>query len=251
VMKLMRKPQIKDEKLFSFYKEHPKTCAPDDFWGQVKRTVNGQPVSEAQIEMIVKTICAGLSLKSDDRLLDLCCGNGALTDRIFDQCAGGLGIDFSEKLIEIAHKYFQSQPRKVYKLHDVVDYARAETKPDGFSKILCYGSFSFLEEKRAEDLLRGCFETFSNASIMFIGNYPDKARIKNFFTGTSYVPGVEKEPDSPIGIWRTKEEFEELAERAGWTATFSTMPNSFYASNYRFDVILRRPREVLNGIRSQ
>jgi len=30
------------------YKEYPKTLDPDDVWGQVRRTVNGKPVSEDQ-----------------------------------------------------------------------------------------------------------------------------------------------------------------------------------------------------------
>lgn len=236
------------KKPFSLYKEHPKTCAPDDFWGQVKRTVNGQPVSEEQIEMIVEAVCRGLSLESGDRLLDLCCGNGALTDRIFERCRGGLGVDFSEKLIETAHTYFEAPPERRYVLGDVVDYVRAEAEPERFTKILCYGSFAYLEADRAAELLRSCFEFYPDASTMFIGNCPDKAQISAFFTDNTYMPGIEDEPDSAIGIWRTKEEFGELAERAGWSATFVTMPPSFYASRYRYDVVLRRPAEVTGGV---
>ena len=68
---------------FSFYKEHPKTCEPDDFWGQVMRTVNGKPVGEEQIQMIIDSVISTLEITESDVLLDLCCGNGALTDRLF------------------------------------------------------------------------------------------------------------------------------------------------------------------------
>lgn len=244
----MQRSGKQGEKPFSLYKEHPKTCAPDDFWGQVKRTVNGQPVPEDQIAMIVEAICQGLSLKSSDMLLDLCCGNGALTDRILDRCAGGLGVDFSEKLIETAHTFFQAAPERRYVLGDVVDYVRSETKPENFTKILCYGSFAYLEADRAEELLRNCFEIYSNASIMFIGNCPDKSQISAFFTEKTYTPGIEDEPDSAIGIWRTKDEFAELADRTGWKATFLKMPPSFYASRYRYDVVLRRSAESTRGL---
>lgn len=77
------------QRKYAFYKEHPKTCARDDFWSQVKRTVNGKPVSQDQIEMIVDAVISGLSLGMDDRLLDLCCGNGALTRYFFARCSGG------------------------------------------------------------------------------------------------------------------------------------------------------------------
>ena len=32
------------------YKEYPKTLPPDDFWGQVRRTVMGKPISESEIK---------------------------------------------------------------------------------------------------------------------------------------------------------------------------------------------------------
>ena len=38
------------EKKDYIHKEYPKTCDPNDFFGQVKRTVNGQPISEEEIE---------------------------------------------------------------------------------------------------------------------------------------------------------------------------------------------------------
>jgi hypothetical protein len=86
----------------SDFKEYPKTLAPTDFWGQVKRTVNGQAVSEEQIQMILALIRRELQLDKDDRLLDLACGNGALSQYLFADCREFLGVDFSEVLIDVA-----------------------------------------------------------------------------------------------------------------------------------------------------
>mgnify|MGYP003351999754 CR=1 FL=1 len=60
-----------DEKALKLYDEHAKSCAPDDFWGQVKRTVGGQPVTPCQIDMIVGSVRKGLTLLPQDTLLDL------------------------------------------------------------------------------------------------------------------------------------------------------------------------------------
>ena len=49
------KKTMTDNTELTFYKEHPKTCDPEDFWGQVKRTVNGKPIPQAQIDMIVES----------------------------------------------------------------------------------------------------------------------------------------------------------------------------------------------------
>ena len=225
---------------FALYKEHPKTCAPDDFWGQVKRTVNGKPVSEDQIQMILDAVTAGLGLTSEDFILDLCCGNGALSTRLFTQCLGGLGVDFSEALIKVAKANFEQLPDHRFIMDDVVDHVGAEPEPEKFTKILCYGSFAYLEAHRAEEMLSICHERFTNAATLYIGNLPDKDQMNAFFTERAYEEGIEDEPDSAIGIWRTQEEFRALAARTGWNIAFSTMPSHFYASRYRYDVKLSR-----------
>ncbi|NNJ93941.1 MAG: class I SAM-dependent methyltransferase [Halobacteria archaeon] len=225
---------------FPFYKEHPKTCEPDDFWGQVKRTVNGQPVSQEQIDMIVDAVVSGLALDSDDTLLDLCCGNGALSTLLFSRCRGGLGVDFSEALISIANSYFESPPEQAYILQDVVMFCENPTTPDKFTKILCYGSFPFIEHDRSELLLRLLKDNFANAENVFIGNCPDKEQMSRFYGDQPVERGIENDPASPIGIWRTEKEFVEMAERCGWQAEIHKMPEKYYAAHYRYDVILSR-----------
>ena len=225
---------------FAFYKDHPKTCSPDDFWGQVKRTVNGTPVSQDQIDMIVDAVVAGLELRKEDILLDLCCGNGALSTLLFKHCSGGLGVDFSEYLISIANRYFADSTNQAYILQDVVGFCENPITPQRFSKMVCYGSFPFIEHERAESLLCLLNSNFPNLERIFIGNCPDKNLLAEFYGERSFEPGTENDPDSPIGIWRTQEEFASLAERCGWRATFHKMPNRYYASHYRYDVILTK-----------
>ena len=53
------------------YKDYPKTVPEEDFCGQVRRTVNGKPVPEEQIKMIVDAILAGLALRPEDNCLDI------------------------------------------------------------------------------------------------------------------------------------------------------------------------------------
>jgi SAM-dependent methyltransferase len=221
------------------HKEFPKTKAETDFWGQVKRSVNGQPVSEAQIEMIVTAIRDGLALRSDDRLLDLGCGNGALSDRLFAQCRGGLGVDFSDYLIGIAQKYFE-QPERGYQLGDIADFAAGHADTADFSVALCYGVFAYLPAQRAAALLADLHRRFAGLRRVFIGNLPDRARLGEFYRERDYQPGIEDEADSPIGIWRSAEQFGELATAAGWQCQIARMPAGFYAAHYRFDAILSR-----------
>ncbi len=224
----------------SFYKEHPRTCSPDDFWGQVKRTVNGAPVSQDQIDMIVDAVVAGLELSPKDTLLDLCCGNGALSSLLFKHCKGGVGVDFSEYLISVANTNFAVPPDQTYILQDVVEFCKNPVTPHKFSKMVCYGSFPFIEHERAESLLGLLKSNFPNLERVFIGNCPDKELMAEFYGDRHFEPGTENDPDSPIGIWRTQEEFASLANRFGWQVAIHKMPSQYYAAHYRYDVILSR-----------
>jgi SAM-dependent methyltransferase len=224
----------------SFYKEHPKTCDPSDFWGQVKRTVNGVPVTQDQIDMIVDAVVNELELTQSDVLLDLCCGNGALSTLLFKYCDGGLGVDFSDHLISIANKNFLNPPHQTYILQDIVEFCSQPISPLLYTKMVCYGSFSYLEYDDAKQVLLNLNENFPNLLRGFIGNCPNKELLVDFYKDGSFEPGTENNPDSPIGIWRTPDEFITLAKHCGWTATIHKMSNKYYASHYRYDVILTR-----------
>ena len=65
----------------SHYKNNV-SAYPYDMFKQVDKTVNGMPVDLFQMELIEKAIVEGLSLSQKDQVLDLCCGNGIVTDRI-------------------------------------------------------------------------------------------------------------------------------------------------------------------------
>src|SRR5579875_3735648 len=67
----------------SDYDAYPRTLPRDDIWGQVRRTINGRRISEAEVQEIVAALRAALALACGDTLLDLACGNGALTARLF------------------------------------------------------------------------------------------------------------------------------------------------------------------------
>jgi cyclopropane fatty-acyl-phospholipid synthase-like methyltransferase len=85
---------------------HARSVATNAYWKQIRRTVNGEPVSEAQILLIVDAITHALSLKTEDLVLDLACGNGALASYLFDKCAGLVGVDNSPYLVEVAQRDF-------------------------------------------------------------------------------------------------------------------------------------------------
>jgi tRNA/tmRNA/rRNA uracil-C5-methylase (TrmA/RlmC/RlmD family) len=119
------------------YDQHARTLRRDDFWGQVRRTVRGRPVGPEQIEMIVSAIVDQLRLGPDDILLDLACGNGALSALLQPHCQGSLGVDISPYLIEVARERFETGTHR-FAVQEAAAFTEDEPDPARFTKALCY-----------------------------------------------------------------------------------------------------------------
>ena len=133
-----------DKSLFD-YNERPKQFGKKDFWKQVRRTINGEPVNEDQIDLITKQVSNVLNLKKDDKLLDLGCGNGALTVKFLQSVSKILGIDRSDYLIKIAKQNFENENLQ-FKCFELSSYIN-QNSIHNYNKCLMYGVSSFLEDE--------------------------------------------------------------------------------------------------------
>jgi hypothetical protein len=220
---------------------HARSVPADAYWKQVRRTVGGEPVSEAQIMLIVNAITSALSLRQDDIVLDLACGNGALSSYLFKKCAGLVGVDSSPYLIEVAQRDFAQTPHYRFSLDDVVSYVAHEQDTSSFTKTLIYGAFQYIPRYDAVLVLRALYERFPAVSKVFIGNIPNKRLTDRFYRDRTPADAELNDSEARIGVWYLPEEFERMARSIGWHAECSCMPPDFYASSYRFDVTLERP----------
>lgn len=222
------------------YDNHARLCEFDDLQGQILRTSKGKPISEEQIQLIVNTIKRALTLSDDDIILDLACGNGSISHYLFDSCQGYLGVDVSNYLIEVAQKFFQKKLEYSFKSDSAIDYLRNETHPERFTKLLCFAAFQYFTDKEALILLTLINERFYNISNIFLGNLPDRDKHDLFYQNES--PSITELDDhkTAIGRWRTKKEVLFIVKSSGWDCSFTSMPNDFYASGYRYDVNIYR-----------
>lgn len=222
------------------YDAHARTCAPDDFLRQTRRTVHDEPMSDAQLRMIMEAIHNGLQLQPDDVLIELACGNGLLSVQLFDACRGYLGTDISDYLISVAKKHFERLPNHRFEVRGGIECVTQESQPERFTRALCYAGFQYFGDQDISHILTMLYRRFTRLERIFIGNLPDRARITDFFTHR--MPGEDElsDPGTALGAWRTREAFAQLADAAGWQTVFSIMPPEFYASHYRYDVTLTR-----------
>lgn len=220
------------------YDEHAKKCDPTDLHGQVLRTVKGKPLDQVQIQIIINRIKSGLSLKSNDVVLDLACGNGSISEYLFQECKGYLGVDVSTYLIDIANTNFKKNADYMFKSSAVLSYLNNENNPERFTKLLIFAAFQYFTDEEAIEILTLIQKKFINVSVIFLGNMPDLERSKVFYHDSQ--PSIEELGDhqTAIGKWRTEEQLSYLAELSGWNSCFPKIKDDFYASNYRFDVNL-------------
>jgi len=222
------------------YDAHARSVAADAYWQQVRRTINGTPVSETQIGIIVEAIASGLSLSPHDRVLDLACGNGALSSYLFDKCAGLLGIDISPYLIEVAQRAFSRLPDYRFEVAEVMSFLRHGYRPIAFTKALIYAGFQYFPREETLDVLRSLKEGFPTVTKVFIGNVPDRTRADRVFANVIPQANELDDHEARIGIWYDPEDIVALANAAGWWAKCCRMPADFYLSSHRFDVVLDR-----------
>jgi len=219
---------------------HARSVGPGAHWEQVRRTINGVPVDDDQVILIVQAIINGLSVSKDDAILDLACGNGALSSHLFEKCAELIGVDLSPYLIGVADRVFARPPHYQFLLDDAVSYVQHEANTARFTKVLIYGALQYFPRQNVALVLKALSERFSRVSKVFIGNIPNRRMADRFYRDRTPTSIELNDHEARVGIWYVPEELEQIAHEAGWRAKCSTMPFGFYASSYRFDITLER-----------
>ena len=223
------------------HKEYPKLFRRDQFWNQIKRTVNGHPVSEQDIQLIVDQVITHLDLQPHNYVLDLGCGNGALAARFHDRVQSYTGVDFSRYLLDIADEFFTPNDRVTYVESDMRQIENYATVASNTDKVLIYGCIGYLTKQETSTLLDALKQALSHLEKIFIGNIPNKLRAAEFFASRRIVEYQLDHPNTPLGVWWTPNEVLSLAGQAGFEAEIVVMPDHFYGARCRFDAVLKRP----------
>jgi len=221
------------------HKEFPKTVGRNEFWKQIKRTVNGKEVSENDISDIVKQISDNVALNEKDHLLDLGCGNGALASNFFSTVNLYTGVDFSEYLLGVAKEYFN--PSNVEYIGDNAEnFINKGQNSSAYTKILIYGVMSYFDSNGLIEILTRIKKDFVNVNCVFIGNIPNRSKAKEFYDIRGVVDFDLDDNNSAIGTWWSPEELMKVCNQIGYKAEILYMPASFYGAKYRYDILLKK-----------
>ena len=97
-----------DELAFELLRRCARAADRQDFLKQVGHTERGRAISDAQFRAMLASLRARLDLRTDDVLLDLCCGNGVFTRHLAGHVHHAVGVDFSRDLIAIAEAHHRA-----------------------------------------------------------------------------------------------------------------------------------------------
>src|SRR3989304_2454779 len=143
----------------------------------VDMTLNGKEVDLAQVDLRVKAITQNLSLHKNDVLLDICCGNGLLTDKLAGSVTHICGVDFSEGLIDVA----KGKNRHANISYELGDITKIDLyKYPSINKISVYAGLQYITFEEFKSFLNKIV-SHNKPLLVYCANVPDKEKLWNYY----------------------------------------------------------------------
>lgn len=224
------------------FSKRPALFQETDFFRQVEKTVNGQPISLEQFSALLTDIFCGLNIQKDDAVLDLCCGNGIVTKEISRKCLSVIGIDFSEPLIKIAKKF--NEPENVrYYCMSVLDEEVKKVVNKPCNKILMYEGLQFFQKEELSAILDNVLSVSTPLPMIFIGGVPDLNKLWDFYNTEErrkdYHSRILKGNEA-IGTWWDRKYINEIGVSKGFNIEFLKQNPLLHTAHYRFNIRLTK-----------
>ena len=222
----------------------PQKFGRDEYLRQVQNTVGGKPTPEAVVEASIERIAERLALGAEDRLLDLCCGNGFMTVRLARRCRQAVGVDFSATMIDVARQAHGGASISYHQGNALDLSALAAQYPAHFTKLLINSGLQYFRPRDLARLLRAIRPLLAENAVMLFTAIPDRARKWQFYN--SFRRRLRHlwqslTGQSTMGSWWDAKALLREAEREGFAASIYTeaCQEGFV---YRFDLKLVGPR---------
>lgn len=128
-------------------------------------------------------------ISDGDKVLDYGCGNGRLLEILNNKKIDYVGVDISQKLIDIAKTKYPSQNRSFSKIAGQASLAFPD---DFFNKIISVAVFHHFPEKYAEVMAKELYRITKQDGqvIITVWNLWQKKRRKNIFNLTALIEKI-------------------------------------------------------------
>jgi 2-polyprenyl-3-methyl-5-hydroxy-6-metoxy-1,4-benzoquinol methylase len=227
--------------LREYYNQRVNNLNKKQFLKQVGHSINGIEISVKELDLIINDILEILAISKDDTLLDICCGNGVITQRLSRHCKSIVAIDLSNKMIDVA-KQFNGNSNIRYINCDFLHIEENLNTKTKFSKIIMFAALQHFSHEEFSTIIKKIqFYVGSEFTIMF-GFIPNQEYKKAFFSTirrkVQYL--FRKYTNSDVmGTWWNKQELEKSCNKLNLNCEFIEIPINQYGSPYRFHVVIK------------
>lgn len=207
---------------------------------QVAKTIQKKPISKEQFKKIYEKIVITLSLEKNDVVLDLCCGNGVVTEKVANYVNSIVGVDFSQPLIDVANTI--KSDNSDYFCSSVLDDSLVELLGEQkFGKLYMNTGLQHFAENDFSKLLDNFLMLSDDKSVFFITDIPDKKRLFEFYNTEErqrdYYERLANGTEA-IGTWWEREFLIEVATKKGLIIETQNQSTELHTAHYRFDVMI-------------
>ncbi len=216
---------------------------PTDHLGQVGHTVNGAPISEADFAALRDQIADLLALGPQDRLLDLCCGNGLFTQPLAQHVAMACGADLSPELIRVARLGHPAPNLDYVELDACSADCLADRDEAPFTRVLIYAAWQHFDQVSGAKVLTAIKRITTPDSRILLGFVLDAALKDSFFDTPERRAAHETHVAAGtdlFGVWWDRGDLASLAADCGFICSYAAAPAMAHAARYRFNALLAR-----------
>lgn len=184
-------------------------------------------------------IAEKLDLTHEDVLLDMCCGNGLLTQYFAPFCKQVVGVDFSAGHIRYAQQHHSAKNVSYYEGNALELNKLEMLKNIGFTKATLCFSFQYFESVEAGQIVVEQLKSLlPQKGVIFLADIPDKNRWLSYYNTPLKLARLLKQQlfsENDMGKFWSVEELDLIARNCNARGSKIPQPKGFPYAHYRMD----------------
>lgn len=190
--------------------------------------------------LTVNHILRVLEIKKSDTVLDVCCGNGIITQQIAKKCDSIVGVDQSEMLLNVANRNYKEM-NCLYLNCSALEMSQY-VKEHSFDKIYLQFSFQYFDKwKDGEKVIAEMLKCLKPKGSIFIGDiteHKNKHKLYDTILKKAYYYKQLIQGRNRMGKFWKASELGAIAEKLNVKGTYFEQSKELPYAHYRFDYLI-------------
>jgi len=221
------------------WRDHTRKHSRDVPMVRAMRTTDGQPFTDQQWQAELRHILRLAQVRKSDAVLDLCCGNGLVTEEVASRCRRVVAVDYVPSLV--AELKRRRIPNVVARSGDI---RRLKLPRGTFDLVLVCAGIQYLTERETLHLLADVHRWLRPGGRVCLLHIADVRRLWHYAATPAkrdlYFERIQTGRQL-VGTWYDRPWFDHAAHYLGYRrVAVRSQPRSLRYSHYRFDVLMKK-----------